>query len=131
MITIKKSTLLIILLIPVIILILLTFKTTSVTSNSPTTNSIITDSKQVIEFTAKGGYKPSDFNAKSDISTILKITTTNTFDCSSSLTIPSLKIYKNLPFNGVTEIELPPQKAGTILKGSCSMGMYNFIINFS
>jgi plastocyanin domain-containing protein len=56
--------------------------------------------------------------------------TTGTFDCSSTLNIPSLNYQKNLPATGVTEIEIPPQPAGSTIEGLCGMGMYKFEIAF-
>lgn len=89
-----------------------------------------TDGTQVIAISAKGGYSPKLSTAKADIKTILKMQTTGTFDCSSSLNIPVLHYQKNLPATGVTEIEIPPQKAGTTIEGLCGMGMYKFDIAF-
>jgi hypothetical protein len=37
---------------------------------------------------------------------------------------------KNLPPSGVTEIEIPPQEAGSTFEGLCGMGMYGFEIAF-
>jgi hypothetical protein len=50
---------------------------------------------------------------------------------SSAVFIPSLNYRKNLQPSGVTEIEVPPQKAGTTLQGLCAMGMYNFTIKYN
>ena len=94
------------------------------------TATISEDGKQVINLTAKGGYSPGIITAQADKESVLKVKTTNTFDCSSALTIPSLNVNKNLPANGETLINLPIQAAGTELKGTCSMGMYNFTIKF-
>jgi hypothetical protein len=85
--------------------------------------------KQIIEIKAKGGYTPRKSIAKAGIQTILRFNTNGTFDCSSSVRIPSMNIFKNLPQSGVTDIDLGSQKAGT-LKGSCGMGMYPFEIEF-
>lgn len=99
---------------------------------SSTGSSVIdTSGKQIITITAKDGYTPGIVNAQADKPTILKVKTKGTFDCSSALTIPSLKISKNLPPTGETPIEIPAQAAGTKLRGTCSMGMYSFTINFS
>ncbi len=88
------------------------------------------EGKQIIEINAKGGYTPRATIAKAGQATILRIKTNATFDCSSSLRIPALGYSKNLPATGTTDIELPAQNAGTTLKALCSMGMYNFSINF-
>ncbi len=90
----------------------------------------IEDGKQIITIRAKGGYYPRKTEAKAEIPTIIRMETNGTFDCSSALVIPSLKYRKSLPISGITEIEVPAQKAGSTLDGLCSMGMYNFAINF-
>lgn len=100
--------------------------------NSQTANNVsIVEDKQIITINAKGGYSPGVTTAKADIPTVIKMNTRGTFDCSAALTIPSLGYRKNLPPSGETEIELPPQKAGTIMQGMCSMGMYNFQVSFN
>ncbi len=86
---------------------------------------------QIIDLTAKGGYKPSVINAVAGKETVLRVNTNNTFDCSSALTIPKLGVQKNLPPTGKTEISLGIQKAGTEIDGTCSMGMYSFKIKFT
>lgn len=91
-------------------------------------NVSLVDGKQVIEIRAKGGYLPRVTVAKAGIPTTLRVNTSGTFDCSSALRIPSLKVSKNLPANGVTDIELGTLVAGKI-DGNCSMGMYPFTIN--
>lgn len=93
-------------------------------------NVSIVDGKQVIAITAKGGYSPRVTSAKAGIPTVIKMDTRGTFDCSSSLAIPSIGYRNNLPPSGETAIELPPQAAGTSMRGLCAMGMYNFSINF-
>lgn len=90
-----------------------------------------TDGKQIITIDAKGGYSPKATTAKADTPTIIKVATNGTYDCSSALTIPSLKYRTNLPPSGVTDIEVPPQKAGTKLQALCAMGMYNFAVSFN
>ncbi|HLD03619.1 MAG TPA: cupredoxin domain-containing protein [Candidatus Dojkabacteria bacterium] len=87
--------------------------------------------KQLIKITAKGGYKPGTVEAKAGVASILQVSTTNTFDCSLGLRIPSLGISKNLPTTGITSIEIPAQAAGTTVKGTCTMGMYWFSLKFT
>lgn len=94
-------------------------------------NVIVSDGKQIITIKAKGRYYPLVSEAKADTPTVLRMQTDGTFDCSSALSIPSIGYRKNLPPTGITEIEIPPQKTGTTLNGLCSMGMYNFKINFN
>ena len=93
-------------------------------------NISIIDGKQIIEIDAKGGYSPSVTVAKADTPTIIKVKTQGTFDCSSALVIQSIGYRANLPPSGETLIEVPPQKSGSILRGMCGMGMYNFSVKF-
>lgn len=89
------------------------------------------EGKQVIDLTSKsGGYSPRIISAKSGIETILKVTSKNSYGCERSLRIPKLDLAENLPVNGQTEMNLGVQEAGSKLVGSCSMGMYTFVINF-
>ena len=97
----------------------------------PVAVSQVIDGKQVIEIKAKGGYTPREILAKADILTVIRIKTQGTFDCSSALVIPSLNYRKNLAPSGVTEIEVPPQKIGVVINGTCAMGMYGFSIKFN
>jgi len=94
-------------------------------------NVSIVDGKQVIEISAKGGYSPRVTSAKAGIPTVIKMDTTGTFDCSSSLVIPSIGYRNILPLTGETLIDVRPQESGTVLQGLCSMGMYNFQIQFN
>lgn len=84
---------------------------------------------QVIEITAKHGYSPEMSVVKANTPTILKITTTG-YDCSNALVIPDLHYQARLPVGGTTEIQVPPQPAGTELTGLCGMGMYSFKVKF-
>lgn len=114
--------------------ILLTRGNFSVSKNIPEVTSdaknvTIVDGKQIIEIKAKGGYTPRISYAKADLPTILRFNTNGTFDCSSSISIPSMKINKILPQTGFTDIDLGTPKTGT-LQGTCGMGMYPFQIEF-
>ena len=94
-------------------------------------NVSVADGKQIIEIDAKGGYSPSVTIAKANIPTVIKVKTQGTFDCSSALVIQSIGYRANLPPSGETLIEVPPQEAGSTLRGMCAMGMYNFSIKFN
>lgn len=130
-----KTIISIILIAVVVISGLIFFNEKSLNSKNPdskTANNVsLVEGKQIITITAKGGYLPRISSAKADVPTTLKIDTKGTFDCSTALSIPSLNYYKNLPPTGETLIAVPPQKPGTSLKGICSMGMYNFSVNFN
>ena len=102
-------------------------------NSAPATQAVtalVVDGKQIIPITAKGGYAPRSNVARADMPTIIRVTTKGTFDCSSALTIPSIGYRTNLPLSGITDINVPPQKAGTTLRGLCAMGMYTFSIDF-
>lgn len=99
-------------------------------TNSAIQNVTVTSDTQIVEIKAKGGYQPRNSVAKAGIKTILRFTTKGTFDCSSSIRIPSLGIDKILPASGATDIDLGVQPVGT-LRGSCGMGMYPFSISFN
>ncbi len=93
----------------------------------PINNVSIVAGTQIIEITAKGGYQPRKSSAQAGMPTILRINTNGTFDCSSSVRIPSMDISKNLPQTGVTDIDLGKLSVG-VLSATCCMGMYPFEI---
>ena len=95
----------------------------------PANNVSVVDGKQVIEIRAKGGYQPRRSIAKAGIPTVIRFNTNGTFDCSSSVRIPSLGINKVLPQSDTTDIEIGSQQVLT-LQGMCGMGMYPFEIEF-
>ncbi len=93
-------------------------------------NSVIKDGIQYITINAKGGYYPLRSIAKAGIPTKLVMKTNGSFDCSSSLLIRSLNYQKILPQRGEEIIDIGIPKAGEPFTGMCSMGMYNFSIEF-
>lgn len=122
-----------VLIIPIIAIIGLSQKAQSL--ENPSQNQAIQavtmqNGKQIISITAKGGYWPKTINAKAGIDSILKIKTQNTFDCSSSIFIPSLGVRDVLQPSGTKEVAITPQKTGDVINGTCSMGMYSFQIIF-
>lgn len=106
-------------------------ETPTVATSTGQTNVAVVDGKQIIQINAKGGYAPRVTVAKANMPTVINVQTNGTFDCSSALTIPAVGFRKNLPATGVTPIEIPAQQAGATVKGVCSMGMYNFAVNFN
>jgi plastocyanin domain-containing protein len=92
-------------------------------------NVTVIDGIQIIEISAKGGYQPRKSTAKAGIPTILRFSTNGTFDCSSSIRIPSMNISKMLPQTGSTDINIGNPQVVT-LQGTCGMGMYQFEIDF-
>ena len=99
----------------------------AVTTNADNTS--IVDGKQIVTVLAKGGYFPQKSVAKSGIPTFVRFTTNESYDCSSSIRIPSLDISRSLPQTGTTDIEIGTPSSG-IVNGTCGMGMYSFEINF-
>ena len=102
--------------------------TTDTGTTAPT--AVITDGTQLIDITAKGGYSPRVVVAKAGVPTVLRMTTSGTFDCSASVVIPKLSYQKFLPSSGTTDIAISAEQAQGTLQGLCAMGMYNFQIKF-
>lgn len=100
-------------------------------STQPGQNIEIRDGIQYITIDAKGGYSPQVSSARADIPTKLIVKTNGTYDCSSALVIRSVGFQKVLPQTGEEIIDIGISQAGTSLQGTCSMGMYNFVIEFS
>jgi plastocyanin domain-containing protein len=85
---------------------------------------------QVVDVTAQGGYSPRTTRAQAGTTTVIRMKTQDTYDCSSALVIPALGYQAYLPATGVTEISVPADRAQGTLEGLCSMGMYRFSIVF-
>lgn len=77
-----------------------------------------------------GGYSPRTLHAQASSPITLNLVTNQTYSCSRSFVIPSLGVEKLLPSSGTSSISIPAQVAGTILRFSCSMGMYTGEIVF-
>ena len=88
------------------------------------------DGIQYITISARGGYSPRVSQAVAGIPTKLIVKTNATYDCSAALMIRSIGYRKILPQTGETIIDIGTFKTGEIFKGTCSMGMYSFQINF-
>ena len=99
-------------------------------TNIAQNNVTVVDGKQIVEIHAKGGYQPRKSIAKAGMPTVLRFDTSGTFDCSSSVRIPSMGISKVLPQTGSTDIDIGTQQIAT-LQGTCGMGMYQFEVNFN
>ena len=87
-------------------------------------------SSDVVVYANNDGYYPYESLAAAGIPITLRLKTNNTISCSRSFIIPSLNIKALLDATGEKLIEIPPQKAGTTLAYSCSMGMYTGVIKF-
>jgi len=91
----------------------------------------IRDGVQYITIDAKGGYSPRASSAQAGIPTKLIVKTNGTYDCSAALVIRSIGYQKILPQTGEEIIDIGTSQAGSSVQGTCSMGMYNFVVNFS
>ena len=88
------------------------------------------DGKQIVTIKAKDGFRPDNISLKAGIPTTLSVKTSNTYDCSSSISIPSLKILKSLPTTGTTDVDIPAQSSGSSIVATCGMGHYPLTLNF-
>ncbi|MEJ5314920.1 MULTISPECIES: sulfite exporter TauE/SafE family protein [Anaerolinea] len=77
------------------------------------------------------GYFPAELTARAGEPVTLKLVTDNTFSCSRAFLIPALKVQRLLPATGTEVVEIPPQKPGTTLHFTCSMGMFTGVITFN
>jgi plastocyanin domain-containing protein len=98
-----------------------------ITNNATVANK---NGTQIVSLTAKGGFTPSFIEAQAGVPTELHIITKGTYDCSSSLIIPSLSYQTMLKPTGTETIMLTSDQAQGTLEGMCGMGMYRFKIAF-
>jgi uncharacterized protein len=70
------------------------------------------------------GYSPTVLHLASGRQVKLIWVTNNVSSCALSIVIPRLNYEKLLPQSGVVTFEIPPQPQGTVIRYSCSMGMY-------
>jgi plastocyanin domain-containing protein len=102
----------------------------NIPSKNLSQNAIIDNNQQTIKLTAKNGFSPKATLAKADTPTTLKVSTENTFDCSSVINISEFNISKTLPSSGVTDLIIPPQTSGKTITGFCSSSLNTFLITF-
>ncbi|MEN9342403.1 MAG: hypothetical protein RIQ54_659 [Candidatus Parcubacteria bacterium] len=93
-----------------------------------TQNVEVRDGIQYVAVRAKGGYSPRVSVIQAGFPTKLIVATDNTYDCSASLVIPSIKFRKILQPTGQEAIDLGTVRSGEKIQVLCSMGMYNFQI---
>ena len=77
-----------------------------------------------------GGYSPQVLHAQASSPITLNLVTNQTYSCVRSFVIPSLGVEKLLATSGTAVLSIPAQVAGTIMRFSCSMGMYTGEIVF-
>jgi sulfite exporter TauE/SafE len=76
------------------------------------------------------GYSPNKLYAIAGEPILLNVVTQNTTSCARDFVIPSIGVDVLLPQSGVLPINIPAQVEGTVLRFSCSMGMYTGEIIF-
>ena len=76
------------------------------------------------------GYRPSTLHAPAGVPVTLHLVTKGTHSCSRAFLIPALDFGTILKATGEETVEIPAQKAGTVLPFTCSMGMYTGEIIF-
>jgi len=111
-------------------LIYLAFSLTPKSGQSISDSVIEEGNNQVVNIMAKNGFTPEKVTLKSEKDTVLKVTTKNTIDCSNTFVINELNIRKDLPLTGEVEVRIPPQKPGSKITATCSMGHYNLELSF-
>jgi uncharacterized protein len=79
---------------------------------------------------SSNGYAPATSRAKPNQPLKLALVTNKTYSCARAFVIQSLKIEKMLPETGTVMVDIPPQRPGSKLFYSCSMGMYSGVIVF-
>ena len=80
---------------------------------------------------SNGGYSPHRLYAKAGVPIQLSIVTLNTTSCARDFVIPSIGFEALLPESGIVPVDIPAEPAGTVMRFSCSMGMYTGDIVFS
>jgi uncharacterized protein len=80
---------------------------------------------------SNSGYSPQRLEAKAGQPILLNIVTNNTYSCARDFVIPALGVEKLLPQSGSVPVNIPAQAAGTVMRFSCSMGMYTGEIVFT
>jgi plastocyanin domain-containing protein len=102
------------------------------TVNQAASSANIPQSDDVTLYLSAGnsGYSPRLLHARADTPVSLNLVTNQTFSCSRSFVIPALGVERLLPQTGTETISIPAQTAGTVMRFSCSMGMYTGEIVF-
>ena len=77
------------------------------------------------------GYSPQRLAARAGEPIVLNVVTADTFSCARDFVIPAIGFETLLPQSGSVQVNIPAQPAGTVLRFTCSMGMYTGVIEFS
>lgn len=115
-----------------LLIVFLSVRNNGASSVATTSGAVSMESgTQVIDIAAKGGFTPSSVEAKAGVPTELRVSTNGTYDCSSTLIIPSIGYQATLKPTGTESIALTAAQAKGTLEGTCGMGMYKFEIAFN
>lgn len=97
----------------------------------PSEPGISTSRAGVLELTVDNrGYFPETIEAKANTPLTLDLVTNNTISCARDFVIPAFDYYQLLPKTGRVSVQIPPQAPGTVIRFTCSMGMYTGQIVF-
>lgn len=125
----KTALIIITIALAIVIGIVLLGNTANSTRDQSAQNVEIRDGIQYVTINARSGYSPRVSTAEANIPTKLIVKTNGTYDCSTALVIRAIGYQKILPQTGEEIIDLGTPQSGT-LQGLCSMGMYNFSVDF-
>jgi len=70
------------------------------------------------------GYSPQILHLPANKAVSLEWVTADTKSCARSVVVPGLNYQKILPTTGRIRWEIPPQPKGSVIRYTCSMGMY-------
>ena len=73
---------------------------------------------------SENGYSPAVLHLPANRPVSLEWVTNGTQACSRSVVVPGLNYHTILPVTGHVKFDIPAQARGTILRYTCSMGMY-------
>jgi sulfite exporter TauE/SafE len=99
-------------------------------STEPAPGGLVSSPTSLVLSAESDGYYPRLLHAKADAPISLNVVTKDTYSCARAFVIPVLGVEELLPATGIVPIDIPAQKAGTVMKFTCSMGMYTGQIVF-
>jgi plastocyanin domain-containing protein len=73
---------------------------------------------------SENGYSPAVLHLPANQPVSLEWVTDKTRACSRSVVVPDLNYQKILPVTGKVRFDIPAQAQGTVIRYTCSMGMY-------
>jgi len=99
------------------------------TSEVVTVNPLLGENVLVLN-AQNNGYSPQVIHARAGMPFTLNVVTKDTYSCTRAFVIPALGLETVLPESGQVPIDIPAQTNGTVLRFTCSMGMYGGQIVF-